>query len=111
MNNSTCLAEGEKGVHLDGPVEPAEEDGYRQQEDVDRKANEMSDQFDELREDHPAKQEHHGKEAFFSSPIEGCSVNEIPQGQVTDKGWRRQSGQLNGVRAPGLRLPDLSFGK
>lgn len=42
------LAESEGRIELDGAMEPAEEDRHRPQEDVNRVANKVGDQLDEL---------------------------------------------------------------
>lgn len=106
----TDLAEGDQRVDLDGTVEPTKEDGEGPQENVDRIADEVSDEFDEFGESHPHSEELEGHSGLFSGPTRDTIEQEKPQEGIAEDGRWHKGGYLDGISAPWL-LSDWGKGE
>ena len=83
-------------------MKPPEEDGYWPQEDIDRIAGEMGDEFDELGKDHPGSKRINGSSRLVDRPVGDGIEQKEPQESVPDQCRWHQCGQMHGISAPWL---------
>ncbi len=69
MSAKAYHGEGEDCIVFDKAVEPAEKNGYRPQQHVDRETDKVGDQLDEFREDHPCQKSTGGSLSLLGRPI------------------------------------------
>lgn len=70
-------------------MKPAKKNRDWPKEDIDGIADEVSDELDELGEDHPCKQSPICILSIRGVPSAGAPIEEDPQKAVTDQGRRR----------------------
>lgn len=99
---ATYHIESENGVNLDSTVEVAEQNRHGQKEDVHRIANVVSQELDELADEHPHPKRLHGQHVRLPIPWLGGFVAEENEQHITQEGRRRQRCQMDGVGAPRL---------
>jgi hypothetical protein len=100
--SATYHIEGENSVHLDDAMEITEQNRDRQQEKIDRITNVVSQQFNELADEHPDQQRLHRQPVRVSIPRLRSLVAEVDERHVAQERWGRQRSQMDSVGTPWL---------
>ena len=102
LRRCTYLIERNHGVEFDTAMEPAKEDRDRPQQDVYWIADKMSDQLDELGEQHPDDKSPNGDGCLLDRPFACADPQQPNECHVTHKGRRGHGGEMHCISAPWL---------
>lgn len=105
------LTESDHGIFLDEAMQPAENDRYRPEYNINGISDEVGDELNELGEHHPCCERIAGNPSLISGPIRGGLRQAPPeQGIAEECGWH-QGSHLHRIGAVELLSPNVSLSK